>query len=394
MKRFLPLIFIFIFALIYFIPRLLNLSQNIQFRSDQALHLLEVKQMVDSHQLRLIGPAVTSKTLNGRQFFIGSTYYYFLATLGLIFSWSPLNITFALIVFEFIFYAIFINYLRQHFGYFSSILVALVVSFSPYLIFHSFFFWNPHFLIPLSILFIIFRKNPYLSAFIWGLALSFHYSAIFWLIPFIIFRFNNHQFKFKTFLLSVLLFLCANLPFIFFELRHQFYNLKTILLILSHSSSSFELTPHYFVFSLLIFLIFFLLYLSQKTHLPFYLLLMIFLFFNDSASTLNYHGLNYPTQLKITQSIANNCPITKYNIASTNQGDTRAYDLRYLLTINHCSPDTVDNYPKDQTIFLIAPSSRPPLTESVWEISSFKPFKVNKTEKLNNDLFLYRLDKS
>jgi hypothetical protein len=393
MKRFLPFVLIIIFALTYLLPRLLNLSQNLQFRSDQGSHLLEVKQMVDSHQFRLVGPAVTSKTLNGRQFFVGATYYYFLAVLGLIFNWSPLNITLAIIIFEFIIYALFIDYLRRNFGYFSTIIVALIISFSPYLIFHSFFFWNPHFLIPLSILFIIFRKNPYFSAFIWGLALSFHYSAIFWALPYLIFRLKYHQLKIFKLFLAVILFLTANLPFIIFELRHQFYNLKTIILVFTHSSGSFDVTPHYFIFSLLIFLIFFLLYFSQKTHFPVYLLLIAFLFYKDQSDLNQIKSYKYPIQLKISQEISKNCP-QKYNFAATNQGDTRAYDMRYLLTINHCPPDTVDNYPKDQTIFLIAPPSRPPLNETVWEISSFKPFKITSIQRLNDGIILYRLDKS
>lgn len=393
MKRFLPYILIIIFTLTYLIPRLLNLPQNLQFRYDQGLHLLEVKQMVDSHQIRLLGPAVTSKTLNGRQFFIGATYYYILAFLGLILSWSPLNITFAIIIIEFLFYAIFIDFLRRNFGYFSSIVISLIISFSPYLIFHSYFFWNPHFLIPLSVLFIIFRKHPYLSAFIWGIALSFHYSAIFWILPFLFFRFKYHQFKCINLIKSFVLFLLANLPFIIFELRHQFYNFKTLLLIFTHSSSSFEVTPHYFVFSLLIFVIFFLLYFSQKLHFPMYLLLFVFLPYKDNSALDQINNYDYPTQVEISKKISKNCP-SNFNIANTNQGDTRTYDLRYLLTINHCLPDNVDNYPHDQTIFLIAPPSRPPETETVWEISSFKPFKVTNKIIINDNVIFYRLDKS
>lgn len=392
MKRLLPFLLIIFFTLTYLIPRLSNLSQNLEFRYDQGLHLFEVKEMVDSRHLRLLGPAVTSKTIIGRQFFIGATYYYLLAFLGIISNWSPLIITAILIIIEYIFYALFLKLLNLNFGFFPTFITAILISFSPYLIFHSYFFWNPHFLIPLSILFLIYRKNPYLSAFIWGLAFSFHYSAIFWVLPYLIFRYHYSQFKFKTLLFSLILFFTANLPFIFSELRHQFYNLKTIFLIFTNSSKSFEVTPHYFIFPLLIFFIYLIIFISKKSHIPFYLLLPLLLFYKDRSSLDRILGWNYPEQTKISQEISSFCP-QNYNIAATIQGDTRFYDLRYLLAVKKCPPNPVDIYPQSKTLFLIAPPKRTPETETVWEVNSFKPFKITQQQQINDYVIFYRLEK-
>jgi hypothetical protein len=391
MKSYFPIILIIVFTLTYLFPRLINLSQNLEFRSDQGIHLIETKEMVDSHHLRLLGPT-TSKSFEGRQFFTGGTYYYILAVLGIIFSWSPLSITAAIIVFEFIIYAFFINLFRKNFGYLPALVVALIISFAPYLIFHSYFIWNPHFLIPLSILFLYYRKNPYLSAFIFGLAFSFHYSALFWLIPYLIFRYKYQQLKIKNILLVFLLFIAANSPFIFFEFRHQFYNLKTMLLVFSASPESFEFTAHYFVFPLLIFIIYLLVYLSKKLHFPFYLLLLLLFLLTDKAWDFKKIGWNYPEQIKVSQEISKICP-PNYNIAATLSGDTRAYDMRYLLALNRCSPETVDSYPQNKTIFLVAPSSRSPKNETVWELTSFQPFKISTEYNVADGVILYRLDK-
>lgn len=392
MKKYFPFLLIIFFTFTYFFPRLLKISKNLEFRYDQAFQLTEVKEMVDSHHLRLIGPA-TSKTINGRQFFTGVIYYYFLAVLGIISAWSPLTITAALVVVEYLFYSLFINYLRQHFGYLVSIFFALLISFTPYLIFHSFFFWNPHFLIPLSILFIIFRKNPYLSAFIWGLAFSFHFSAILWLFPFLYFYKKYHHFNFWKLLLTIIIFLSANLPYIYFEIRHQFYNLKTAFLVFEHSNNSFGITTHYFIFPILIFLVYFLAYFSKKVHLPLYLVLLSVFLLKDQAYLNRIIGWDYPTQIKITNTIASSCP-KNFNIATTLQGDTRAYDLRYLLSLKHCYADTVDNYPQDKTLFLVIPSSRLLKDETVWELNSFAPYKISQQEKMNENVTFYRLDKS
>lgn len=392
MKKFFPFLLILFFTIIYLSPRLLNLSRNLEFRFDQAYQLTEVKEMFDSRHLRLIGPA-TSKTIEGRQFFTGVTYYYILAVFGAIFSWSPLAITASIIIIEYLFYTLFINYLRQSFGYSISIFFAILISFTPYLIFHSFFFWNPHFLIPLSIMFIIYRKNPYLSAFIWGLAISFHFSALLWFIPYLIFNKKYYHLKISKILLALTFLLAANLPYIYFELRHNFYNIKTAFLVFSHPSNSFGITTHYFFFSLIIFISYLLICLSHKYNRPIYIILILVFLIQDQAELNRVNGWDYPNQIKISNSIAASCP-QNYNVATTIQGDTRAYELRYLLSLRKCNADTVDNYPNNKTLFLVSPSNISPEKDTVWEVNSFKPFKISSQEKVNHNITFYRLDKS
>jgi len=167
-KIVLSLIFVIILSLIYLFPRLYQFEQNINFRYDQGLHLLETYEMVKSGQIRFVGPAVTSKTFEGRQFFIGPNYYYFLAILGVIFSWSVSKIILSLIFIELFFYLLFFYFIKKYFGFLPALITFVGISCSPYLIYHSSFFWNPHFLIPLSILLLIFSKNIFISSFLFG----------------------------------------------------------------------------------------------------------------------------------------------------------------------------------------------------------------------------------
>ena len=105
-------------------------------------------------------------------------------------------------------------------------------------------------------------------------------------------------------------------------------------------------------------------------------------------------GWTYPAQKQIEKLITQNgCP-KSFNIATTISGDTRAHDLRYLLTISKCPPMGVEEYLNNQTLFLVAPPTRPPETETVWEVDSFKPFKITEYLKINDQLIFYRLDKS
>jgi len=269
---------IILFCIGFLFIRLNHISSKIEFRYDQGLHLLESYQMWQSHKIRLVGPMVTSKTLDGRQFFIGPFYYYTLALLGYLSAWSPLTLTILFIIIDVIFYLIFLKFLNKHFGLIPTIISAIIITFSPYLISHSRFFWNPHFLIPLSVLFVLFFNNIFIAALIIGLAFSFHYTALFWIIPLIINLFYKKQFNLKNIFIIFSGFILGDLPFFIFELRHQFYNLKTIFLVFFHSGNSSGLTPHYFIFPFLIFTIILILKISKIYKKPFYLYYFYFYF--------------------------------------------------------------------------------------------------------------------
>lgn len=403
-----------ILASVYLFLRFHNLETRLTFSQDQGLHLLETYEMVKSGKPRLIGPMISSKVFDGRGFFIGPQYYYVLAALGQITHWNPLAITQISILIDLFFWLIFTIFLKCRFSQFSALLTFALITFSNYFIVHSRFFWNPNYLIPLSILIILstytFYKNKslkflYLSIFLWGLAFSFHYSAILWgifLIP--ILKHCRKHLHFNNYLLIPIFFILGDLPYFVFELRHNFYNIQTALYVLTNLSAKNEFTPHYLIFPLIVFVLFFtnalfVRYqnLLNKTliFLPVLLLFIGFLSKIDRSVDPLGHPVawTYPLGKQVVNLISQNCP-KNYNIASTIGGDTRAYDLRFLLTISSCPPLGVDKYPQSETIYLVAPPYRPPESEKVWEIDSFKPFIVNQSIKLNDQIILYRLDKS
>lgn len=394
------LLFILI-SILYLSLRLWNLNNLITFHLDQGLQLGEAYQMIQNHHLNLIGPMVTTKTFEGRAFFIGPFYTYVLAILGLVTKWNPLAITILLVIIEYFALALFLFWISKKSST-ASLLMFFLVSVTPFLIEHSRFYWNPHFLLPLSFLLIYFleHKKYFYSAIIWGLAFSFHYSAILWIFPILLYLIKNHE-NFKKYLIYIPGFLLGDLPWFLFEIKHNFYNIKTIFLVFTNTNKAGELSAYYFVFPFTAFFILYMVYLYKKSKKYFYIIFISVISFNifykfklqEKIPIGMPTGWTYPTQKEITKLILQNgCP-KYFNIATTIGDDTRSYDLRYLLTIKKCPPDSVDNYPKDKTIFLIAPPSRPPETENVWEISSFKPFKVTEQIKINDAVIFYRLDK-
>jgi len=389
-------------SIFYLFFRLWNLNNLITFHLDQGLQLGEAYQMVQDHKINLVGPMVTTKTFEGRAFFIGPFYTYSLATLGIISQWNPLIVTTLLIIFEFLALLLFLKWLSIKYPPEAILSVFFIAATTPFLIEHSRFYWNPHFLLPLSFLLIYFLENKkyFLSAIIWGLAFSFHYSAVLWGIPILFYLIKNRE-KFKKYFLFIPGFLIGDLPWFLFELRHNFYNIKTMFLVFTNTNKAGELSSYYFIFPFFAFFMFLMVRLYKKSKKFFYGIFIFVLIFNifykiklqERIPIGMPNGWTYPVEKQVVKMITQNgCP-TNFNIATTISGDTQAHDLRYLLTINKCIPDTVDNYPKNKTLFLIAPSNRPPETDTVWEVSSFKPFKITEIIKINDNVYFYRLDK-
>lgn len=381
------------------------------FHLDQGLHLLETYNMVKNKKPRLIGPMVSSKTFDGRGFFIGPNYYYILATLGIISNWNPVTILVLLIIIELSFYILFAIFLKNKTNTVISISVFLYLSTSSYLITHSRFFWNPHFLIPLAILELIFfdkylksKKLIYLFLIgtIFGIAFSFHYSVLLWSIPLIIILHKNNILKIKHLLIIFISFLLGNLPFWVFEFRNSFYNLKTIFFVFNQSNKGSDISIYYFIFPFLIpFLYFYSLFLNKfySKKILLNLLILIPLLFNllflikNKTQTPQGHPKDwtYLIQQKVVSEILkDDCPLD-YNVASTITGNTISYDLRYLLTTKKCPPMAIEDYPKSKILFLIASKNRPPQTETVWEVKSMQPFEIVSSTQLTDDYLLHKL---
>lgn len=411
MKKYFYFFLLFVISFLYFFFRFYHLSENFVFRPDQGLHLLESFEMVQNHKLRLLGPYVSSKSFDNRNFFIGPYYYYALAILGILTSWNPMGMTLLYGIIEFCFIIFFIFWLKKKFSQPVSLIIFSFLALFPYLISHSRFYWNPHFLLPLGILeiylldrFFVSSKKIllFLSSFIWGFAFSFHYAAILWGVIYLYIFIKNKLFgNFWSYLLVILGFIFGDILFFISEFKHNFYNFRTIYFVYSNAKENSQLVGHYFIYPFIIFILFILAHFIHKywSNIKIRLLLIIIILSCailippvDELSSIP--GWRYPDQQLAKNLILGDACPKNYNLASTMSGDTQSFDLRSLLTISSCPPNSLVAYPQSQTIFLIAPPSRHPETETVWEISSFRPFKITEQKTINEHLILYRLDKS
>lgn len=409
-----------IFLLISFLGifvRFYHYGELVVFTSDQALHLSEVKDMVDSRKLRLNGPMFQSKIVEGRGFFSGPTYYYLLAVLGIIFNWNVFFITGVFTFFWVFTFIIIFFWLKKRFGETISLTVYALLSFWTRLVPFSRFIWNPYFLPLFGALFLwlldLKGENKiffFLSGLSFGIAFSAHYAAFLWMpiILFVIVReIKEKRYSFYPWLSFAIGAILPQMPLVLFELRHNFYNIRTILFQLSYyQGRTFPVrtfTPvHYYLFPgipIIGFLTGWILN-KLKTTVFFkpglFILLILLLFFLKR----DLIGLGQKPTGENSWSIASQKQVADliikdnekiFEVATTHNADTRAMALRWWLRMAKHEPMSVVDYDKTDVLYLIARPSRPPETETVWEVYSLRPFKIAFKRPLEDDLVFYKL---
>lgn len=386
-----------IISVFYLGTRLYRLPELMTFGLDQGLYMSESYQMWQEKKIRLVGPAMISRNYQGRNFFIGPYFYYVLVLLGVLTKWEPLVITVIILLMEWIFWIIFGWWVGKKYGATAALGILAVVASNEYLIIHSRFIWNPHFLAPLAILAVIFleSKRLFIFSFVWGLAFSFHQTAILWLIPLVI-ALKEKMLKIKNFLVLATGFILGDILYFIFEIKHDFYNFKTIWLIFSQGEKG-GVEPHHLVFPIVVFALWGLaklIKINKKWLAGAILINLVSLWVVRYDLPLGHpKGWTYAEEKAVVKKILENgCP-KNYNVASTLSGDTRSADLRYLLTKSSCLPMGVEDFPKAERLFLVAPPERRLEEERVWEVDSFRPFKILREEKINERVVFYELSK-
>lgn len=83
-----------------------------------------------------------------------------------------------------------------------------------------------------------------------------------------------------------------------------------------------------------------------------------------------------------------------FNVASVLDAESRAYALRYTLTVNGTKPESVESYPSNNFLYVITRGGVNDLQNfTLWEIVTFKPFSVGAIWDLGEGIYLYRLER-
>jgi len=411
-------VIIIFLSVIFLFLRFFRLAELTNFTSDQGYLLLGAGQLIWEKKISLIGPMVISKIVEGRGFFLGPLFYWFLAPLIVITGSDPLKITWVFIFLNLlaglIVYKIGNDFFNQAIG----LLAFSFFTFSPFLIEYSRFIWNPNIMVLVGAgffyaLFSLTKKSTsllfFLIGILAGIGVEIHYSGFLLVLAFLVFVFWKKLWTSKGALLFFLGLVVSNVPLLLFELRHNFYNTKTLFFIIRsgglQNSANFTFQWHYFLVLAPIFLILMATIVAKLISINkligYGLLISLLAFFVLRIDFFRNHGFTMPEGWNIngvkksSEMIHQDEKDKNYNIVALLDGDTRALPFRYFLKTMGDEPLPVKDYPKAQTLYIVA--QRMDKTEllqyPVWEIQTILPASLVSMREIQGNIYLYKLER-
>lgn len=231
----------------FFYKLLVTWDDNYIFNMDNARDMIEVREMVVLHKLRLIGP-----TSGVEGFYNGPAWYYIMAIPFILFSGNPYGAVILMIIFWGV-GGYFLLKLVERFGIMVMIVMGGLWLGSDYVSLATLYAYNPNPIVLLTPL-LVFLLEKYLEkssmvhaillGFLSGLFFNFEMAfgifvpviiilAIFWTGKKILFRKS-------TFYLGLSAFFIGVLPQFLFELRHNFFMFRSIVNYLNTSVGNYH----------------------------------------------------------------------------------------------------------------------------------------------------------
>jgi len=300
----------------------------------------------------------------------------------------------------------------------AALLMIIIYTLLPYYVSYTRFHWNPNYqlsLLPILILLMgLYNKNKsqklfLLIAIFIGILFQFHYQFIYVTIGIAIYYFFIKKVSPKLLIRFIVGFINGVSPLILFELKHDFYHTRTLLLFMQHhnelNSAGTIYTPHYYLSISFMGIVALLGIFKNK--LPkkksFFIacsILALVLFFWTAAD--DFHKpqqsfwspapyWSYPNEYKAYQLIQST-NLKNYNVANLAYYNTEAFVIKFLLkranvVINY------DDYYHNKYLFVIKKSNTNVFDTLSYEVAFFKPSKLLKTWKLNDHYNLYLLER-
>jgi len=400
---------VFLILIVATFLRFYRLEELITFGGDQGIDLLVIKRMIVEHKWTLLGPKTSVLPI-----YNGPIYYYMLLPLLYFTKLNPISVSYFMI-FLWLGAIFLVYYLGKEFwseragtlaAFFFSIWPISVeysrVSFNsfPTPFFASLFLYG---------LWSFLKKENYLGIILMGLCsgimMQLHYFNFFLILLSLIFLLIKRKIGWKKLTVFTLSFLVSFSPIVLFELRHQFFNTKNLLISIKQGRlTNFEPKLHYFIaFFPVFFIVLGILFdcLYQKFKVLGLGLIVFLSFFNLYRLDLHRNhgftmpqGWNYIGVKKASEIIAADAG-ENFNVAAILDGDTRAHPYRYLIETKGKIPMSVEQYPEAKTLYIIAKGDENfVLNYPVWEIYSFLPAKVEKIWNIQNGISIFKLVKN
>jgi len=391
---------------LYILFRSVYFSENLNFSADQGDQVKKSFELWQDKKIELIGPAISFRN-NGRMIFTGSITYYFQLLFLLPGKFDPIASSYLFMLFGAVMLIPLYLGVKNLSDEKKAIFICSIYTFLPLYIDYSRFFWNPNYqfvLTPLVIWLVsVYTKNRkhlwlFLESLLLGILLMFHYQYFVVIGIFFVFHLLNKKFGLREISVFAFGIILGFFPMIFFELRHNFYNIRTLLMFFGEKNSVFGQggsldKSHYYLSISLCLLV--LLTSIKKIKLTWIFVgalgLFLFVLCLTKISSKPTHGFgmpanwNYLMELKANEIIRSN-KIKDYNVANLIY-NTKASVQKYLLKINGENIDE-ENYTTNQYLYIIT-DRMDPLSDSAYEVNWFKPSTLIQDWDLNNQYRLY-----
>lgn len=412
-------LFILIVISLFIGIRSINYIYHVNWSGDQASCAIEALNIFKNKIITFIGPQI-SDTYQGRFVFQGPAIYYMYLFFLLLGKWDPIPSSYFFVIFSALMIIPLFIGLKRLINEKAAWIMTIVFSFFPYYIEYTRFLWNSTFLlslIPPLILFMgIYKESKYkntplflLISFWLGLLLQFHYQFILIIIGFFTYYFLVKKLKPLNILAFVGGIILGFSPLIIFDLRHQFYNLQTIILFLQHWNQVDKpggyTVPHYYLTPSFFLIIVFLSLLSKKINKIQYAYIVFFGLIIFAYGLVNNLGKpvhaywaptspwNYLDEKRIYDNIRSTHLETDFNVANLAYYDTKSVVVKYFMkrdgyNINY------DDYYGNKYLFVISEDKKYLVSPS-YEVATFKPNKLLKRWIINpkfNMILLERLN--
>ena len=316
-------IFVFVFVLTFFFKLVPSNLLNMPFTTDQGRDLIDVRQIWEGRDLKLIGPTTS---INGVH--LGPLYYYLISIPYLLTSGSPVSILIWQLVFFHLSVLFFWITFKKKSLIFATI-VSSIVLMSPISFYANRYFWNANFMISFTIIYFtlllkhilskLSPKQDFFLGLISGLSLQIEAAFGVLFLPFTLLNFFTRRLTLPQHSRLLSGFFITLIPQVLFELAKGFPMTKIFLSELSGQSAilgekmifserlidrfeifkntliqSSNINPDYllpiFFFSVVIFVFFY----KKKIHSPatilaqnsFLFIIFSFLFYTLYSSTL------------------------------------------------------------------------------------------------------------
>ncbi len=382
-------------------------TESLNFSTDQGYFSHQAYDLWKAKEHTLPGPTA-SFNVQGRYLIQSSAIYYVLLLFLVPSNFDPVIASWLLTLFGCLMAIPLYVGAKKLMSRHNALLLVCMYCLFPFYVQYSRFLWNPNIQFILSPLLVVFlghfrekrhRRSAFLCGFWASFLLLFHYQMVLGILVLTIYLIVGEKMSIKNSLMYFFGLIVGYAPMIAYELNSNFYNIRTVLLLLSNQGEAVgktgSLQTYYF---LTISFLLLSLFLSKK-ELPKKLSLVLslgilctsILFFTQKPS--HAFGMvpdwNVIDEIKVVEIIRNE---QQTNFAVVNLAyETKASVMYFLLHKENVQGST-SNYNENDALFIIGKPEDRARTQA-YEVRNFEGIKPSKEWTINETYRLYLLEK-